>query len=77
MTRLVAAIVFSCFCLQTGVAAQTSSIRVMTFNIRYDEPHDGVNAWPNRKQKVADVIRFHKADIVGVQEGPVSATSRS
>ncbi len=43
-------------------------MRVMTFNIRYDEPRDGVNAWPNRKQKVADVIRFHKADIVGVQE---------
>lgn len=43
-------------------------IRVMSFNIRYNEPRDGVNAWPNRKQKVADVIRFHKADLVGVQE---------
>lgn len=40
----------------------------MTFNIRYDEPRDGINAWPNRKQKVADVIRFHKADLLGVQE---------
>lgn len=40
----------------------------MTFNIRYDEPRDGVNAWSNRKGKVADVIRFHKADLVGVQE---------
>jgi endonuclease/exonuclease/phosphatase family metal-dependent hydrolase len=44
------------------------SLRVMTFNIRYDEPRDGVNAWANRKKKVADVIRFHKADLVGVQE---------
>ncbi len=44
------------------------ALRVMTFNIRYDEPKDGVNAWPNRKKKVADVIRFHKADLVGVQE---------
>lgn len=44
------------------------SLRVMSFNIRYDEPRDGVNAWANRKQKVADVIRFHKADLVGVQE---------
>jgi endonuclease/exonuclease/phosphatase family metal-dependent hydrolase len=43
-------------------------LRVMTFNIRYNEPKDGVNAWTNRKQKVADVIRFHKADLVGVQE---------
>jgi len=44
----------------------------MTFNIRYDEPRDGVNAWPKRKTKVADVIRFHKADLVGVQEALLS-----
>lgn len=48
--------------------ARSSPVRVMSFNIRYDEPRDGVNAWSNRKQKVADVIRFHKADLVGVQE---------
>ncbi|MEK7854598.1 MAG: endonuclease, partial [Acidobacteriota bacterium] len=48
--------------------ADEKHLRVMTFNIRYNEPRDGVNAWPNRKQKVADVIRFHKADLVGVQE---------
>lgn len=46
-------------------------IRVMSFNIRYNEPRDGVNAWPNRKQKVADVIRFHKADLIGVQEAQI------
>jgi endonuclease/exonuclease/phosphatase family metal-dependent hydrolase len=40
----------------------------MTFNIRFNNPGDGVNAWDNRKQKVADVIRFHKTDLVGVQE---------
>jgi endonuclease/exonuclease/phosphatase family metal-dependent hydrolase len=40
----------------------------MTFNIRYNEPRDGVNAWTNRKTKVAGVIRFHKADLIGVQE---------
>lgn len=53
-----------------GLFGQSESdpVRVMSFNIRYDEPRDGVNAWSNRKQKVADVIRFHKADLVGVQE---------
>lgn len=49
-------------------ASDESRVRVMSFNIRYNEPRDGVNAWPNRKQKVADVIRFHKADLVGLQE---------
>lgn len=47
------------------------NIRVMSFNIRYNEPRDGVDAWPNRKQKVADVIRFHKADLIGVQEAQI------
>ena len=47
-------------------------VRVMTFNIRYDEPRDGVNAWAPRKDKVAGVIRFHKADLVGVQEALLS-----
>ena len=49
----------------------SKNFHVMSFNIRYDEPRDGVNAWSNRKQKVADVIRFHKADLVGVQEALV------
>ncbi len=50
------------------IFAKESSLRVMTFNIRYNEPRDGLNAWTNRKTKVSDVIRFHKADLVGVQE---------
>lgn len=56
--------------LQSAIA-QTAAVRVMTFNIRYNEPKDGVNAWPNRKTKVAGVIRFHKADLVGVQEAQI------
>src|SRR5215203_2899372 len=51
-----------------AVAATTPPLRVMTFNIRYDNPADGVNAWPNRKDWVASLVRFHGADVVGVQE---------
>jgi endonuclease/exonuclease/phosphatase family metal-dependent hydrolase len=40
----------------------------MTFNIRYDTPNDGPNAWPHRKDWVASLVRFHGADAVGVQE---------
>jgi endonuclease/exonuclease/phosphatase family metal-dependent hydrolase len=50
------------------VAATAPPLRVMTFNIRYDNPADGVNAWPNRKDWVASLVRFHGADVVGVQE---------
>jgi len=45
------------------------SIQVMTFNIRYNNPNDGVNAWPNRKDAVAELIgsRYH-VDFAGLQE---------
>jgi endonuclease/exonuclease/phosphatase family metal-dependent hydrolase len=53
--------------LTVMVCAQTS-LNVMTFNIRWNNAGDGVNAWPERKQKAASQIAFHEADIVGVQE---------
>ena len=43
-------------------------LHVMSFNIRYNNPDDGVHAWPNRKDRVASMIRFHEADVVGLQE---------
>lgn len=43
-------------------------VRVMSFNIRYDNPGDGLDAWPNRRDRVAGLIRFHGADLAGLQE---------
>lgn len=42
--------------------------RVMSFNIRFNNPVDGDNAWPNRKEMVASMIQFHDTDLVGIQE---------
>ncbi len=39
-----------------------------SFNIRMDTPKDSVNAWPNRKELVKALVRFHDFDIFGVQE---------
>ena len=47
---------------------QSVPIRIMSFNIRYNTPDDGYNAWPYRKELVASMIRYHEADIVGLQE---------
>src|SRR4030095_2184270 len=44
------------------------SLRVMSFNLRYNNPGDGPNSWPLRKSWVAQLIRFHDADVIGVQE---------
>ena len=59
-----------------GIAAEqdavsssaASSVNVLSFNIRYNNPDDGEHAWPNRKGMVASVVRFHAADLVGMQE---------
>lgn len=47
---------------------QSVDISVMTFNIRYDNPGDGVNTWKERKEKAAQTILTYKADIIGIQE---------
>jgi endonuclease/exonuclease/phosphatase family metal-dependent hydrolase len=69
MRRLLVALVALAAC--RGVprtASADAPLRVMTFNIRYDNPGDGINAWPNRKDWVGSLIRFHDADVIGVQE---------
>jgi endonuclease/exonuclease/phosphatase family metal-dependent hydrolase len=44
------------------------SLRVMTFNIRLNLASDGANAWPHRKDAVADLVRAQSADLLGLQE---------
>jgi len=44
------------------------SIRIITYNIRYNNPGDGINAWPNRSAQVAALLDFHQAEIFGLQE---------
>lgn len=48
--------------------ATAQSISVMSWNIRYNNPGDGVNAWPHRKDWVAEIISGNKVDIAGFQE---------
>ncbi len=43
-------------------------MNVVTFNIRFNNPGDGINAWPNRIEMVSGLLRFHEADIFGMQE---------
>ena len=43
-------------------------LTVMTFNIRYDNPGDSINAWPNRVGIVCDLLKNEKPDLLGLQE---------
>lgn len=40
----------------------------MSYNIRYDNPGDGLNAWPVRRDFLAEQIKTVDPDILGVQE---------
>lgn len=46
--------------------------RLVSYNIRFDNPNDGDNVWANRKAKVANLLRFHKAEIFGLQEALIN-----
>jgi len=51
-----------------GQSKKETPFNIITYNIRMNTPDDGVNAWPLRKEKVAGLLNFHKADIFNVQE---------
>lgn len=56
------------FTLFSIAAAAQEPLHVMTFNIRYNNPADSLNAWPYRKDKVASQILFHRTHLLGIQE---------
>ena len=55
-----------------GATAAADSLRVMSYNIRYDNPNDGENTWSNRRDALATLIRDHDPDVIGMQEALAS-----
>ncbi len=54
--------------LHPALAQKKEPITVASYNLRYNNPGDGVNAWPNRKEMVKALVRYHDFDLFGVQE---------
>lgn len=52
-----------------SVAAQGQATKLITYNIRYDNPNDGDNIWENRKGKLAGLINYYEPSFLGIQEG--------
>jgi len=44
-------------------------MRVMTFNLRFENERDGDNAWQFRRDKVVSIIQHYRPGILGTQEG--------
>ena len=47
---------------------ESESYRVMTYNIRYDNPNDGPDQWAHRKKQLCEQIKAQQLDVFGVQE---------
>lgn len=43
--------------------------KVMTYNIKYDNPNDSLNNWDNRKLEMAHMFNYYEPEIFGLQEG--------
>ena len=44
-------------------------IKVMTYNIRYDNSKDGDNWWEHRKDEVVKLVQHYHPEFLGIQEG--------
>lgn len=43
-------------------------MKIMSFNLRYDNSADGINAFPNRIPRIIEIIERESPDIIGFQE---------
>ncbi|MBE4951303.1 endonuclease/exonuclease/phosphatase family protein [Chryseobacterium culicis] len=59
---------FSMVFLMLFALGFSQDLTVMSFNIRLNVESDKDNAWPKRKQDVADLLTYYHPDYFGVQE---------
>ncbi|MGC8864366.1 MAG: hypothetical protein ACP5O2_01480 [Bacteroidales bacterium] len=60
--------------LSAGIffAQSTQQVGFMTFNIRFDNPGDGVNAWPHRREAVIQMLQREQVSVIGLQEALIN-----
>lgn len=61
-------LVISLFIIVGCQSEKDTDLKVITFNIRYDNPGDSPNNWDARKVHVYDFIKERKPDVMGMQE---------
>ncbi|MDD2382179.1 MAG: endonuclease/exonuclease/phosphatase family protein [Mariniphaga sp.] len=50
------------------VLMYAEELNVMSFNVRFYTPNDGINHWPYRKDRVIQILNNYDPDIMGLQE---------
>lgn len=61
--------------IKTENSINEENIKVMSFNIRYENPNDGKHSWEFRKNLVKSVILDNNPDILGIQESKPNQTN--
>jgi endonuclease/exonuclease/phosphatase family metal-dependent hydrolase len=51
-----------------ALAAEPTSLKVMSFNLRYATAKDGDNHWDKRRELLLDTVRREQPDLLGTQE---------
>ena len=63
-------IICLCALVQPVMASQAdSTLKVISFNIRFENPRDGKNNWPARLPHASALVNRHAPDLMGTQEG--------
>ncbi len=68
MKRVYTIISTMTLCLFVNGVVIAQQLKLITYNIRYDNPNDGENAWPLRKTFLAAQLNFYAPDVFGIQE---------
>ncbi len=65
MVYLLAAVLFSAC---GSAPASAPELKVMSMNMRYDNPEDGENNWQYRRERIAEMVVDAGVDLMGTQE---------
>ena len=55
--------------VSVSFSVMAQSYKIMTYNIKYDNPNGGENKWALRKDFLSNQIAYNSSDIFGIQEG--------
>lgn len=51
-----------------NIQSYSQTNKIITYNIKYDNPHDSINKWDNRKLEVVNLFKYYAPEIFGIQE---------
>lgn len=66
--RIILLLLFPLLGISFASSQDEGGLSVMSFNVRYENPGDGENAWTSRRGDVTTFLQNYSPDIIGLQE---------